>query len=119
MAEQDKQATPPSEDKETDAKSESKAGGKKAKRNAQGDAKHVTAIDKYFAAAILFGIFVTIVSGFGAGISFYEVFYRCIVISILLWVISFAVRKYCRLLISFEGILKEMKKDSAVTSCDE
>ena len=134
MTEQEKETTPPPEEKAAPAKVESvaakKVDGAPAKKKGKskeqdgkckehGGVKHATMIDKYFAAGILFSIFVVIVSGFGAGISFYEVFYRCVIITALLWAVSIAVRKYCSMLASFKCILQEMKKDSAVASSEE
>ena len=118
MSEQDKKEAAPPENKEK-AEKKGKNGAAGDKHNGDVQIKHVTAIDKYFAGAILFGIFVTMVSGFGAGISFYTVFYNCIIISIVLWIVSVVVKKYCNLLTSFKNILEEMKKDSIVTSSEE
>jgi len=121
--EQEKEATPPPPEKKEEAAKTDEAApaeaGKKPKGKKARGMKGASAMDKYFAAAILFSIFVVIVSGFGAGVSFYEVFYRCIIISMVLWVVSIVVKKYCSLLTSFKGILDEMKRDSAVSSYDE
>ena len=118
--EKEKEAAPAPDKKEAAAKAEAPAVEKKAKEEVRTpETKCAIMIEKYFAGAILFSIFVVIVSGFGAGVSFYEVLYRCVIISMVLWAISYAARKYCRLLTSFKSILEEMKKDTAVTLPEE
>lgn len=125
MAEQDKKATQVSENKDAAKKADDKGvarnkdkDGSKAPKKVKPaqEVKPVTIIDKYFAGAILFSIFITALSGFSAGVSFNEVFYRCMVISLSLWAVSIVIKKYCSLLANFKRILEEMKKDSAVVS---
>ena len=126
MAEQDKKADQASDKKDTAKQADKKTDDKKAasgkdaskasKSGAVKEVKSVTMLDKYFAGSILLGIFVTAISGFGADVSFNEVFYRCMIVSLSLWAVSIVIKKYCFLLANFKKILEDMKKDSMVSA---
>jgi hypothetical protein len=117
MAEQDKKTAPTLDKKDAAKKTgEKNAAPKKNVSNVLKETRPVTLIDKYFAGAILFSIFVTAVGGFSARVSFNEVFYRCMVVSLSLWVVSIVIKKYCSLLSNFKRILDEMKKESAISA---
>ncbi len=71
-----------------------------------------TNLEKILAGSILFCILITIIGGWNAGIAVKEILYRCFIITLILTVLSYFIRKYSILVENFKNIFEELDKDT-------